>query len=196
MTTTPDPTAARLSVGETIAPREPADIRGETVPLPDPERLVHLQFRRFAGCPVCNVHLRSLALRHDEIRAAGVREVAVFHSSVRDMLPYQGDLPFDAVADPGRELYAAFGVGRSVRALLHPKAFTSPLRPSSWSAYMKGVRNGARLTGSPDGTDPIGLPADFLIGPEGRVRALRYGAHAADQWSVDELLALAAEARA
>ncbi|RKS06234.1 peroxiredoxin [Nocardiopsis sp. Huas11] len=193
MTTTPD--SARFTVGASVDPRELTTIRGGTVPLPDPDRLVHLQFRRFAGCPVCNLHLRSVAARHDEIRAAGVREVVLFHSAVRDMLPYQGDLPFDAVADPLREVYSAFGVGRSVRALLHPRAFTSPLRPSSWSAYLKGVRNGARLTGSPDGDDPIGLPGDFLIGPEGRIRALKYGAHAADQWSVDELLELARHAR-
>ena len=35
------------------------------------------------------------------------------------------------------------------------------------------------------------LPADFLIAPDGRVRACKYGAHANDQWSVDEMLALA-----
>ncbi|NVB84948.1 MAG: AhpC/TSA family protein, partial [Kofleriaceae bacterium] len=31
---------------------------GEPIEVPDPARLVHLQFRRFAGCPVCNLHLR------------------------------------------------------------------------------------------------------------------------------------------
>jgi hypothetical protein len=29
-----------------------------------------------------------------------------------------------------------------------------------------------------------------LIDPDGRLRAVKYGAHAYDQWSVDELLAL------
>jgi hypothetical protein len=37
-----------------------------------------------------------------------------------------------------------------------------------------------------------GLPADFLIAGDGRVLAGKYGEHADDQWSVDELLALAA----
>jgi hypothetical protein len=37
----------------------------------------------------------------------------------------------------------------------------------------------------------LGLPADFLIDPAGRVVALRYGRHANDQWSVDELVELA-----
>ncbi|GAB3809194.1 hypothetical protein GCM10027605_43400 [Micromonospora zhanjiangensis] len=37
----------------------------------------------------------------------------------------------------------------------------------------------------------LGLPADFLIDGDGRVLAVRYGEHAYDQWSVDELLDLA-----
>ena len=36
--------------------------------------------------------------------------------------------------------------------------------------------------------------ADFLIGPDGRVQAAKYGRHADDQWSVDELLNLAGRA--
>jgi peroxiredoxin len=200
VTTTPDPSVpatARLSVGGTIAPRELTTIRGGTVPLPDPTpgRLVHLQFRRFAGCPICNLHLRSVAARHDEIRAAGIREVVLFHSTVRDMLPYQGDLPFDAVADPDRELYSAFGVGRGARSVLHPKALATALKPSAAAEYLRGVRNGARLTGSPEGDDRLGLPGDVLVGPDGRIRALKYGEHANDQWSVDELLELARDAR-
>jgi hypothetical protein len=42
----------------------------------------------------------------------------------------------------------------------------------------------------------FGLPADFLVGPDGIVRAVKYGVHADDQWSVDEVLALADGARA
>jgi hypothetical protein len=34
----------------------------------------------------------------------------------------------------------------------------------------------------------LGLPTDFLIAPDGRITALKYGRHAYDQWTVDELL--------
>ncbi|WP_433541970.1 hypothetical protein ACQP10_03265 [Streptosporangium sandarakinum] len=40
----------------------------------------------------------------------------------------------------------------------------------------------------------LGLPGDFLIAGDGRVPAAKLGRHAYDQWSVDELLALAARA--
>jgi len=36
----------------------------------------------------------------------------------------------------------------------------------------------------------LGLPADFLIGTDGWVLALKYGTDAYDQWSVDELVAI------
>jgi hypothetical protein len=35
------------------------------------------------------------------------------------------------------------------------------------------------------------MPADFLIAPDGGVVARKYGEHADDQWSVDEILRLA-----
>ena len=38
---------------------------------------------------------------------------------------------------------------------------------------------------------PWGLPGDFLIAPSGQIKALKYGTHAFDQWSVDELIPLA-----
>ena len=38
---------------------------------------------------------------------------------------------------------------------------------------------------------PFGLPGDFLIAPSGRIKAVKYGTHAYDQWSVDELIRLA-----
>jgi hypothetical protein len=34
------------------------------------------------------------------------------------------------------------------------------------------------------------LPADFLIGTDGKVLARKYAEHASDHWSVDELIAL------
>jgi hypothetical protein len=119
--------------------------------------------------------------RHGEIDAAGIREVVVFHSSVAAMLPYQHELPFAVVADPRRRLYARFGVETSPRALLDPHAWWPALRGvvQRWSLPAKGE-------------SIVGLPADFLIASDGVVVARKYGAHAYDQWSVDELLALAA----
>jgi peroxiredoxin len=179
---------ARLRPGDQVEPRRLATIAGEDVPLPDPAGVVHLQFRRFAGCPVCNLHLRTMARYLARIEAAGVREVVVFHSPVDALRPHAADLPFDVVADPGKRLYRAFGVESSPRALLDPRAWWTILRSVAHS--LAGVVRGRHPmpTLAPEG-GRLGLPADILVAPDGRVIAARYGAHAGDHWDVDELLA-------
>jgi hypothetical protein len=166
-------------------------IDGERLSVPDPDRLVHLQFRRFAGCPVCNLHLRSVVARHAEIDAAGVREITVFHSTAEELRVHVSDLPFAVVADPAKGLYRRFGVEAGPRALLDPRAWGPVLRAVAreLGPVLRGRKRAPSL--QPEG-GRLGLPADFLIAPDGRVVAHKYGVHAYDQWSVDELLAAAA----
>jgi peroxiredoxin len=179
----------RIQTGVVLQPRELLTIRSERVRIPDEERLVHLQFRRFAGCPVCNLHLQSFAQRHSELDAAYIREVVVFHSSKQELLPYTGHLPFHVIADAEKRLYKAFGVESGARALLDPRA---------WAPIMRGIiRSLGAIVRRKEPVPPLnpnggrfGLPADFLIASDGRVLACKYGGHAYDQWSVDEILAL------
>lgn len=166
-------------------------VTGELVPVPDPERLVHLQFRRFAGCPVCNLHLQSVVRRHDEIVRAGVREVVFFHSPAGELRKHTAELPFAVVADPEKRTYVEYGVESAPRALLDPRA---------WGAILRGVVTGLLRRDPFPSSRPVGgrlgLPADFLIAPDGRTVASKHGVHAYDQWSVDEILAFADEFRA
>ncbi|MFE3638517.1 peroxiredoxin-like family protein [Streptomyces sp. NPDC059168] len=175
--------------------RDLTAVRGGRVAVPDPDRLIHLQFRRFAGCPVCNLHLRSVVLRHREIEAAGVREVVVFHSPAEQLAPHAADLPFAVVADPDRRLYAEFGVERAPRALLDPRVW-GPIVRAVVSGTWNVVRGRERLPAARPHGGRLGLPGDFLVAPDGRVLAAKYGEHAYDQWSVDQLLELAARADA
>jgi hypothetical protein len=171
-------------------PRRLVAVDGQPVPVPDPHRHVHLQLRRFAGCPVCHLHLRSVVRRHDEIAAAGVREVVVFHSRAEELRPLVADFPFAVVADPHKTLYVEFGVEAARRALLDPRAWISVVRGvvGDLAASARARRPPAWLTAR---GGRLGLPADFLIAPGGEVVACRYGRHADDQWSVDDLLDVA-----
>ena len=184
----------KLEPDDVVPSRELATVSGKAVRIPDTDHLVHVQFRRFAGCPICNLHLQSIVRRHDEIVAASVREVVVFHSTAEALRPHARDLPFAVVADPDKRLYEEFGVESAPRALLDPRA---------WLPIALGVLHsiGGVLLGkhpvppvNPDGGS-FGLPADFLLASDGRVLARKYGAHAYDQWEVDEILALAGSAR-
>jgi peroxiredoxin len=179
-------THLQFSPGQLI-PRRRLVALDEVVTLPHPNLLVHLQFRRFAGCPVCDLHLRSVAKRHDEIMSAGIREVAVFHSAAHDLRPFTAELPFAVVADPHKTLYTAFGVEASPRALLSPRAWVPILRGVIRSVGRVLSGRQPVTTFHPEG-GKLGLPADFLIDTDGRVLACKYGEHIYDQWSVDDLL--------
>jgi len=170
----------KFKSGDMLPARVMEGASGEALKLPDPKRLVHLQFRRFVDCPICNTHIAEFRKRAREIDAAGIKEVIVFHSSPKSIRSYQQDVPFSMVGDPEKVLYREFGVDASL-GFMSLKAL---------GAAMRGIAHGhfgLRLSGG-----PLGLPADFLIAPSGRINAVKYGTDAYDQWSVDELLTFAA----
>lgn len=170
---------SRREVGELVSP-----IRLETLshgPIEVPgATLMHLQFRRFAGCPVCNLHLRSFARGIERLESAGIQTVAFFHSSADSMRPFQGDLPFPVVPDPERRYYELFGVERSALAAAHPSVVWDALRGIVLAPSSPFAGEGGQA----------GLPADFLVDPRGRLVAVHYGRRANDHWELDELLAL------
>lgn len=180
----------RLQTGARIAVRHLRAVDGTSVPVPDPERLIHLQFRRFAGCPVCNLHLRSLVRRQADIAAAGIREVVVFHSPEDELRTHVGDIPFHLVADPEQRLYAEFGVTSAPRALLSPRAWL-PIARAVLDALRTMVREHKPAPPLKPHGGRFGLPADFLIASDGQVLACKYGDHVDDQWSANELLLFA-----
>lgn len=172
----------KFKVGDKIPNLSLRNIHGKEVLLPSSEtKYVHVQFRRFAGCPICNLHLQSFILRNEELIKAGIREVVFFHSPNDKLLPYQGAFPFDVIGDPGKKYYRQFGVSASLLALLNPKV---------WPTMIKALLKKDKPSGSADGGS-LGLPADFLIDSTGKIVACYYGSHAYDQWSFNQLLQLA-----
>jgi len=85
------------------------------------------------------------------------------------------------VGDPKKALYKEFGVETSLGFMSNVKAL---------SAWSRGVAHGHFGLRAFSG-GPLGLPGDFLIAPSGQIKAVKYGTHAFDQWSVDELIPLA-----
>ncbi len=179
----------RSHMPDRLTGREFVSVTGQTIQVPDPERLVHLQFRRFAGCPICNLHLAAFVRRHDEITAAGIREVVFFHSPEDELREHTAGLPFATIADPTKQFYREFGVESTPRALLDPRAWGAIIRGTTLTTVGRFRAPAVKQEGG-----HLGLPADFLVDTDGKVIAGKYGKHANDQWSVDELLALAGDA--
>src|SRR5215468_8741979 len=104
----------KFKPGDIVPATTLESVTGEAIKLPDPDRLVHLQFRRFVDCPICNTHIAQLRGRAREIEAVGIKEVIVFHSSAKSIRSYQRDVPFVLVGDPKKALYKQFGVETSL----------------------------------------------------------------------------------
>ena len=175
----------KIKPGDFVEPCVLESVEGTEVPIPPPAQIkLHLQFRRFAGCPICNLHLRSFIQRHRELAENQIHEVVVFHSPKSAMLEHQLIAPFPFVADPHKKLYKAFGVEASIMSVLNPRA---------WPAAVKGLIE--QGPGFPSrGESALGLPADFLIDSAGMVITAHYGKHASDQLEFDELLELVRKA--
>jgi peroxiredoxin len=181
-------TGGKAQVGDAFPTLELTAASAQLVTIPDPAGdYVHLQLRRFAGCPICNLHLRSILTRHDEIRSAGIREVVVFHSTAAELAKHQAELPFPLIPDPARVLYRRLGVERRPGSVLAPRALRAAMAGQAAALINHRTKRGALGPVKPTG-GRLGLPADFLIAPDGRITAVKYGRHAYDQWSVDELL--------
>lgn len=178
-------THMRKTVGNHITPLALASITDQPVAIPQSGKLTHIQFRRFAGCPICNLHVQSYFSRANELEKAGIQEVIIFHSSKENMLKHDAgangkNTPYFMIADPKKKLYKQFGLENSWRALFSIKAMLSALK----GLFKHGLGTPETLS-----TELV-VPADFLIDEHGKVVALKYGEHAYDQWSVDELLEL------
>src|SRR3954447_24319857 len=104
----------KFKAGDIVPVTSFESVTGEPIKIPDPERVLHLQFRRFVDCPICNVHIADLRRRAREIEAAAIKEVIVFHSSAKSIRSYQKDVPFVLVGDPQKTLYRRFGVETSI----------------------------------------------------------------------------------
>ena len=172
--------ANRLHPGDRAPRIQTANTMGDGVEVPgEPGGLTHVQFLRFAGCPVCNLLLQPYIQRDSELRAAGIREVIFFHSDEKYIKAYHNQVPFDVVSDPGRRFYRKYKVEQSPAAILSLLAIPNLIRGYA-----------LKWAGKQDST-PFGLPAEFLIDASGTIVASHYGDHSSDQWLVDDVLRMA-----
>ncbi len=130
--------------------------------------------------------MRQFAARYDDFRAAGVEVLRIFPSPLEAMAPYaEGSLraPYPVLSDPKRQAFDAFGIERRWRGLLSREGWRRSMAASKQVAKPKWsdmLRDGIR-----------GIPADFLVGADGRIERAHYGAHFSDGLTVSEALAWA-----
>ena len=145
-----------------------------------------LMFHRYARCAVCNERIRELRDVVPRLQVAtGLRVMFVCHSEELTLEREFGhlDLPLEIVADPSRELYATFGVERSVVRTLKARSISTIVR----------ARRAMPADGKPAGLErPLTvIPADFFVDSEGTVVSAHYGEFLGDTWPVPTIVRLA-----
>lgn len=172
----------RMEPGNPVEPFSTVDVDGHPVTL---ERFrghpVLLMFFRYASCPMCNLRLHDFAEEYPRLRAKGLSAVAFFHSPARAIRRNAGqrDYPFPLVPDPDQEIYRTFGVRTSWGGFLK-----SMVLPSFYRDWIRSIRHG--FWGGAD-IQMATMPADFLVGPDGRLLVAHYGKDIGDHLSVAEI---------
>ena len=172
----------RLKPADAAIPFSVETIKGERITLEQfAGKPLLLMFFRYASCPMCNLRLRDFAQHYPRLHGQGLEVVAFFHSPARKIRANAGkrQYPFHLVADPDFRVYRSYGVETSwLRFLL------SMALPSFYVDWVRGMRYG--IWGGVDWQ--MGkMPADFLIGPDGRIIRAHYGREIGDHLAVSEI---------
>lgn len=141
-----------------------------------------VSFMRHFGCTFCREHLEHLRESYEEITAAGGDVVSIFMYSGQASHDFCAGrrLPFDCVGDPLRAAYAELDIRRGRLRELYGWGVIRRARPAVKTAGG---------THSPQGGDIAQLPGTFVVAPSGRLTLAHYSANAADNPSIETILA-------
>ena len=142
-----------------------------------------VSFHRYAACPVCNVTLQSFRKRYDELQAAGLQKVAVFHSPPEKMNQFMqpGDFPFEILMDPEQVFYKTWGIEAPLSALANPMSALAAMKTLGKTWFPDPTQRDVNLAT---------CPADFIVDPDGVLKHVHYGSHIGDSLSVDAVMSI------
>lgn len=165
----------KLQAGDAAPSFEAADIFGERIDLRAyAGKTVLLSFLRNGGCALCNLRIHQLIERYPELHGRGLEVLAVFESpvaSIRQHVTSRQDVPFSLIADPEASLYDVYGVEVSEEKTQASSARVDT--PEMQQKIQEAAAIGYKLAHE-EGSNFQRIPADFLIGPDQRIRVAFY----------------------
>ena len=110
-----------LNSGEVAPGFAVKDVNGTPVSLSEYQgKKVLLTFFRYASCPFCTVRFVRMTQEVERYAQQGIQVIGVFESSPEYIKEYLGPrgLPFPVIPDPQGELYARYGIRKSLPGLM------------------------------------------------------------------------------
>lgn len=157
------------------------DIHGDRFDLASPrDRPLMLCFFRYASCPLCNLRVHRLIQEYDNLKEK-LDIVMVFQSPAAKIKQYVGqqEIPYILVPDPDRNLYRLYRVESSWIGFMR-----------AWTFKIKNVFAALftyrYLPGSVEG-EIHRVPADFIIGIDGKILRAFYGKEIGDHLPLHEI---------
>lgn len=140
---------------------------------------VLLSFNKWTTCPFSSLRMMRLTKHYDSLRAAGLQIIAFYHTPLDNVRQRFNEhpVPFPVIADSSLTYYDAYGIERSMWRYVLSWARL----PSMFAILRHGF-----FTKTVDG-DPFLLPADFLIGPDLRIKIAHYGRDWGDHLSLKSI---------
>ncbi|WP_168733543.1 peroxiredoxin-like family protein [Deinococcus sp. Arct2-2] len=141
---------------------------------------VWLVFNRQSTCAMCNPHNAQIIAVHEQLKQRGVRIITVWGSTLSDLSVGIGHLhpPYPVLADPRDETYDRYGLNMSV-------AGTLDLR--NLPTMLQGFRMMGTKALKSDG-ELLRMPAEFLIGSDGRIETAHYNSYGTDWLPMEHVL--------
>ncbi len=137
------------------------------------EQKIVLIFSRYFGCPICQVDLRSLLQRKEEITSKGAKILYITQSGgeVAEEYIKAKDIEFPVIPSSKEKLYKEYGLG-----MMNPKALVQ-IKSKLKEAREEGIEHGEF-----EGWEKQG-PGQFVIDEEGKI------IHAQKGWlDIDSIL--------
>lgn len=158
-----------------------SDINGNQINIAELRgKPIILSFFRDLGCPFSNLRVFEFTRRSKEWKKLGIEVIAVSSSSTEDAQKYIGDepLPYRIIADPDLRLHKLYGLKKSLWGYAKGCALRMPqLTAGKKIASTEGVKINNRTL----------LPADFLIGFDGKIVDLWYGKDVGDHIPISRI---------
>lgn len=174
----------KLRIGDQAKEFIAKDYLGNTIQLKDLKgKHTLLAFFRNAECALCNLRVHQLLNVYPELKEKGLQILAVFESTPESIQNSVGkqELAFTLIPDPTNKLYKLYDVDLSWLGVVNT-IFTAN------KEIKEAERLGFKMRKIP-GMKMDRMPAEFLIGPDLKIKIAKFSKKVTDHISLEDLKA-------